>query len=111
MVYRNQRCVDACNNCVSIAAFCSKACIEEGQTDCAKRCLECIEICRVMGIFAARASLNMSAVAALAARICLDCAAECDRHDSDHCKACADACRVCAAECRNISGDPEVVVV
>lgn len=111
MPYQNKQCVEACNHCLSTAAFCSKACIEDGRPACAKRCLECIEMCRVMSIFAARGSLNLAAVATACARLCIACADECDKHDTHHCRACADACRRCAAECRNLTGDPEVVVV
>ena len=28
------------------------------------------------------------------------CAAECEKHDHDHCKLCAQMCRECAADCR-----------
>ena len=39
------------------------------------------------------------------AKMCLSCAdacaAECDRHDHEHCKLCAIMCRECAEDCRN----------
>ncbi|HEX7031760.1 MAG TPA: four-helix bundle copper-binding protein [Nitrososphaera sp.] len=28
---------------------------------------------------------------------------ECDRHDVDHCKKCAQSCRSCAEECRKMA--------
>ena len=34
------------------------------------------------------------------ARVCEDCAAECEKHDHEHCKLCAQMCRECAADCR-----------
>ncbi len=37
------------------------------------------------------------------ARICDECAAECAKHDHDHCQACAAACRRCAEVCRKMA--------
>ncbi|WP_276609742.1 four-helix bundle copper-binding protein [Sphingobium sp. MP9-4] len=34
------------------------------------------------------------------ARVCELCAAECSRHEHEHCKLCADMCRECATDCR-----------
>jgi hypothetical protein len=36
----------------------------------------------------------------LCARVCDECAIECERHDHEHCKLCAQMCRECAADCR-----------
>ena len=36
----------------------------------------------------------------LCARVCEECAAECERHDHEHCKLCAQMCRECAEDCR-----------
>jgi hypothetical protein len=39
----------------------------------------------------------------LCAEVCDDCAAECEKHEHDHCQACAGACRKCADECRKMA--------
>ena len=36
----------------------------------------------------------------LCARMCEECAAECERHDHDACRLNAQICRECAADCR-----------
>jgi hypothetical protein len=36
----------------------------------------------------------------LCARVCDSCAAECEKHDHEHCKLCAQMCRECAEDCR-----------
>lgn len=100
MSYANQQCVEACSDCISTAAYCSYACIDEGMEKCAKQCLECVDICRVMAVFAARDSMHMQSVAQACIEICEACAAECDNHDNDHCRDCAVACRECAEKCR-----------
>jgi hypothetical protein len=33
--------------------------------------------------------------------MCEQCAAECEQHDHEHCKLCAQICRECAEDCRN----------
>lgn len=65
MTYQNQSCVDACTECISVAAYCSQACIEEQMAECAKHCLECVEICKTMAILGARDSMNMGAAMAV----------------------------------------------
>ena len=37
----------------------------------------------------------------LCARVCDACAAECEKHDHEHCRLCAQICRECAEDCRN----------
>ena len=36
----------------------------------------------------------------LCASVCDECAAECEKHDHEHCKLCAQMCRECAEDCR-----------
>lgn len=103
MPYQNQSCADACAECVPIAAYCSQQCIEKELKECAKHCLECVEICKAMTVLAARDSYNTGAVAAACAEICDACAEECSKHDHDHCRECAKACRKCAEECRKLA--------
>lgn len=33
---------------------------------------------------------------------CQACATECELHDHEHCRACAEACRVCEAACKQL---------
>ncbi|HWS20075.1 MAG TPA: four-helix bundle copper-binding protein [Nitrososphaera sp.] len=40
----------------------------------------------------------------MAVDVCDACAQECQRHEVDHCKRCAQACRSCAEECRRMAG-------
>ncbi len=102
MLYPHPSCVDACTSCISIAAHCAQACIDEGRKKCATYCFECVEICKTMTVLAARDSVHIQVAAQACATICEGCAEECEKHANDHCRACAEACRHCAAECRNI---------
>lgn len=105
MMYQNENCADACASCIPIAAACAVACIENERVQCAKHCLECVEICKTMVVLAARDSMNLSAVAKACLTICEACANECEGHQNDHCAACAKACRKCAAECKMLVGN------
>jgi hypothetical protein len=105
MPYQNRNCVDACLECVAVASYCAGQCIEKEMKDCAQHCLECVEICKTLAVLAARPSFNVDAVAQACAKICDDCAEECEKHDHEHCQDCARACKKCAEECRSLEQD------
>jgi hypothetical protein len=62
-------------------------------------------VCEAAGKLAARRTGSNPQVLVetleLCARVCEFCAAECERHDHEHCRLCAQMCRECAADCRN----------
>ena len=94
---------------------------------CAKMCRSCADACaagsmdmvqciralprlrgrlrrgRQASAFAGRASNDavVRETLELCARACDACAAECEKHDHEHCKLCAQMCRECAEDCRN----------
>ncbi|MCL6614307.1 MAG: four-helix bundle copper-binding protein [Firmicutes bacterium] len=47
--------------------------------------------------------VNVRQALFLVITICDACAAECDRFQDQHCRACADECRRCADECRKMT--------
>ena len=71
---------------------------------CAKMCLSCADVCETttrLGL--RRAGSNerlLIQMLELCAQACDECAAECEKHDHEHCKLCAQMCRECAADCR-----------
>lgn len=66
--------------------------------------IDCAQVCEVAASAMARASESAKAYCDLCARICDQCAEECERHTAmGHCKECAQACRRCAQECRKMS--------
>ncbi len=63
---------------------------------CAKMCLSCADACAAEKMDMAqciRSCLDC-------ADVCEACAAECEKHDHEHCKLCAQICRECAEDCR-----------
>jgi hypothetical protein len=74
-------------------------------TQCIRTCLDCADVCEATTNLGLRRSGSNETVLRemleLCARVCDACAAECDKHDHEHCKLCAIMCRECADDCRN----------
>ena len=108
----NQPLADAVHHlmyCAKMCASCADACLAERQdmTQCIRVCLDCADVCEATGWLALRQTGDNQAVVRemleLCARTCDACAAECEKHEHQHCKDCAEACRRSAAECRKVA--------
>jgi hypothetical protein len=90
------RCADECNRCMA-------ACLNEDDVSEMARCIElnidCAGICMLMAGYLSRNSESSYSLLPICAEVCEACAAECSRHDMDHCQKCASICRDCAAAC------------
>lgn len=93
--------------CAKMCASCADACMAEAMdmTQCIRMCLDCSDVCEATGRLAVRRTGNdqpmLRELLELCARMCEACAAECEKHDHEHCTLCAQICRECAADCRN----------
>ena len=106
----NQPLADAVHHamyCAKMCQSCADACSAEAvdMTQCVRLCLDCADICDAAANVALRQTGMNDAIVRetleLCARACDVCAAECEKHDHEHCKLCAQMCRECAADCRN----------
>ena len=92
--------------CAKMCLSCADACLAEDldMVQCIRRCLDCAAICDATANVSLRQTgMNEQTVREmleLCARVCEECAAECERHDHEHCKLCAQMCRECAEDCR-----------
>ena len=92
--------------CAKMCLSCADACMAEAMdmTQCVRLCLDCSDICEATAKLGLRRTGEDNEVLRelleLCARMCDTCAAECDRHDHEHCKLCAQICRECAEDCR-----------
>lgn len=90
--------------CVAACNFCASSCLKEEDVKMMAKCIstdmDCAEICRTTGILLARNSEHGKHLLKECAEVCEACAAECGKHEHDHCKACAKACTECAEACR-----------
>ena len=93
--------------CAKMALSCADACSAEtmDMSQCIRLCQDVADICEATTrVGLRRTGSNPEIVREmleLCARACDACAAECERHDHEHCKLCAQMCRECAADCRH----------
>jgi len=92
--------------CSLFCTSCADACIAEpmDMRDCVRTCLDCAEICAATARLAVRRTGQDVEMLRIQLETCIMacelCAAECERHDDEHCKLCATMCRECADDCR-----------
>jgi hypothetical protein len=98
LIMKLGKCAAACEECMD-------ACLDEENKDMLVDCIrtdrDCAKICHLAASIVASHSQFIGSVLTLCEEVCLECADECDKHDHDHCKRCAQACHECAEACRN----------
>lgn len=97
--------VESLENCVAACHNCAASCLEEenvySMRECIKLDLDCADVCHMALKLLARDSSHAVSVVKLCMGICAECAAECEKHEHDHCQQCAKACRRCEDQCGN----------
>jgi hypothetical protein len=92
--------------CALFATSCADACLAErgDMAQCIRTCLDAADVCTAAAKVAARQTGDDDALVRAMLTACMDacflCADECDRHDHEHCRLCAQMCRECAGDCR-----------
>lgn len=92
--------------CSLFCTSCADACVAEAMDmrQCIRTCLDCADICAATSRLAVRRTgQNIEMLRAqleTCVRACEICAEECDRHDHEHCRLCAQMCRECVEDCR-----------
>ena len=92
--------------CAKMCLSCADACAAEKMdlTQCIRVCSDCADMCEATARLGARRTGTNDEVLKetleLCARVCDWCAIECDKHDHEHCRLCAQICRECAEDCR-----------
>ena len=95
------------------AMYCAKMCLscadasmaeDMDMTQAIRLCLDCADVCEATARLGLRRTGSNEQVLRemleFCARTCDECAAECERHEHEHCKLSAQICRECAADCR-----------
>ena len=99
-------CIDACNACADACDLCASSCLQEEDVRALARCvaldIDCAAICRLVAGYVSRDSAFSEALCQLCPHVCLLCAEECSKHNTEHCQQCAHACRRCADACRQV---------
>ncbi len=90
--------------CIAACNYCASACLKEDNVAMMAKCIsidmDCADICRTVAVLLARDSIHAKHLMKECIEVCEACAAECSKHDHDHCQACAEACRECADACK-----------
>lgn len=92
--------------CALFCTSCADACSAEemDMAQCIRTCLDCADICTAASKIAMRQTADDDAMVRAVLTACMDacflCAAECDKHDHEHCRLCATMCRECGDDCR-----------
>jgi Domain of Unknown Function (DUF326) len=93
--------------CAKMCRSCADACVAEAvdMGQCIRLCLDCADICDATANIGLRQTGENGQIVRemleLCARACDFCAAECEKHEHEHCKLCAQMYRECAEDCRN----------
>lgn len=105
----NEALATAARHAMLCSLFCTSCADADAAEDgdmhqCIRTCLDCADICTATAHVAVRRTGQNVAVLRAQLETCIAaceaCAAECDRHDHEHCKLCATMCRECVADCR-----------
>lgn len=93
--------IEHCQDAVAVCEWCADACAgEDGMGECVRLCRDVVDVASLHARFVARGSPNASALAELCADVCEACVEECERHDTEHCRACVEVLAECAVACR-----------
>ena len=103
----NKKCIEACLACAALCNNCASSCLQEKDIKmmaiCIQLDMECATLCYAAAQLMSLGSARAIAICKLCAEACEACAAECSKHDNEHCAACAAACKICADYCRNMA--------
>ena len=92
--------------CATLCNICYNACLNEKDVSMFARCIEldreCADLCLLTASVYARESENADKFLRLCAEICEACAAECAKHEHEHCQKCAHVCLTCAGMCLEV---------
>jgi Domain of Unknown Function (DUF326) len=90
-------------DCALACEHCASSCLQEEDINMMINCIkldrDCADICTQAARLLQRDSIVGHQYLLLCEEICRLCAAECGKHDHEHCRQCAVACEECAEAC------------
>ncbi|KAF1680275.1 four-helix bundle copper-binding protein [Bacillus sp. SKDU12] len=102
-----EACIEASIDCMQACNYCFTKCLEESAQHNLSGCIrldrECADICALAVKAMQTDSPFVKEICALCADICEACGTECEKHEHDHCQACAMSCFRCAEQCRSMA--------
>ena len=103
---RNRPVISALADCVESCNACFYNCNlgHEEMADCARLCADCASICELTHTLLSRGSRWTGMVAEVAARVSLECAAECEKFHDEYCRSCTPVCQTAAKYLKELAG-------
>ncbi|APG61089.1 four-helix bundle copper-binding protein [Christiangramia salexigens] len=100
---RNEKLITALGNCINHCNYCADACLDEDDVKMMKDCIRldrvCAEACAALNQTLAINYSDVKGLVEYCKKVCQECADECGKHDTQHCKDCAAACKECVKAC------------
>lgn len=91
--------------CAASCEYCSDQCLNEDNiakmVECIRLDHDCADSCHQAINFVARGSKHAQEAVKFCHDLCKACGDECEKHEMDHCQACAKACRACEKACES----------
>jgi len=104
---QNQDLIDALIKCAQACEQCFDACLSEQDIQMLAECVrldkDCAAICSFTASLLNTGSAYAGELVDICSDVCAGCARECEKHDHDHCRVCAEACRKCEEACENFA--------
>ncbi len=103
-----QDCIEACTACMQACTMCADADATDGadMARCASLCASTADMCSAMMMTMMRPAgfdrEGMMSMLSACMTMCRACADECNSHDMDHCRMCAQVCTNCADACEKL---------
>lgn len=94
-------------SCEVTCVACADACLSERDVTMLAHCIslnaDCADACETTARMAARVGHQDAGLLRMQLEACREscrlCAAECERHEHEHCRVCAQSCRMCERAC------------
>lgn len=102
---KHEELINALTKCAISCRHCAFACLLEKDVammaECIRTDILCADVCEltIRTLLGAKDNEQKNLLA-YCRDMCDSCAAECSRHEHEHCQACAASCRACMEACR-----------
>lgn len=94
--------------CVQYCNYCLNSCLEEQDVKMMVNCIrldrDCALICSTTLQLVYKQGHFSKDILELCVKACKACAAECKKHNNEHCRMCAEKCEECAKTCHEFLG-------
>ncbi len=101
---RNEEFLSKLSNCINHCNHCADACLDEDNlkkmVDCIRKDKICASACASLADILTVKNANAAGLVKYCEQVCRECAEECEKHETQHCKDCAKACRECEEACK-----------